>query len=95
MVDYVAYAVLPGQSVRQVCRRASPVTAMQYARAQLRPGEYPSVNREDVPAPSIRASEINAGVGEPMTRDEAIKKSIGWTRVCLAGARAAKKAKRL
>ena len=53
------------------------------------------MNREDVPAPSIRASEINAGVGEPMTRDEAIKKSIGWTRVCLAGARAAKKAKRL
>ena len=60
----------------------------------MRPGEYPSVNRDDVLPPSIRASEVAAGVGEPMSRDEAVKKSLAWTRACLAGARDAKKARR-
>ena len=93
MASYVGYAVLPGRQVRRLCRRVSPVAAMQYARTMLRPGEYPSVNRDDVLPPSIRASEIAAGVGDPMSKDEAVKKSLAWTRACLAGARAAKKEK--
>ncbi len=93
-MTYVAYAVLPGTSVRILCRRESPVAALQYARSHLRPGESPSVNREDVPAPSIRASETFAGIGNPMTKEEAVKKMCSWQAVNLAAARAARKAKR-
>ena len=91
--SYVAYAVGAERKCRVICRRSSVEKATQYARQRLRDGEGLSVNRDDVERPLLRSAEIFHGVGQPMDRDEAVKKSLAWTRACLAGARAAKKEK--
>jgi hypothetical protein len=94
VADFVAYAVGAERRCRVVCRRSTVEAAAEYARRHLRAGEGLSVNREDVPRPQLRDAEVFHAVGAPMSRDESVKKSLAWTRVCLAGARAAKKEKR-
>ena len=88
---YIAFAVMPGLYVRRICKRQSPTTALQYARTKLRDGESVSINREGVPIPSIRASETFAGVGDPMTKEEASKRMGSWHSANLAAARAKKR----
>jgi len=84
---YIAYIVFPGVEVREVGRLACPYAALELARSCAEPGCGLSVNREDVPQPNIRASEVLNGVGSPLTQREIVERSNAQRGVELASGR--------
>jgi hypothetical protein len=92
---YICYAVAPGVSVRHVGEAEDPFEALAIGRREAHHDEALSVNREDRPAPSIRAGEALAGIGAPLTRDECTKKYNSRRGAELSRARWAKRQRRL
>ena len=84
---FIAYVILPGVEVREVGRSACPYAALALARAVAGAGCGLSVNREDVPQPNIRASEVLNGVGPPLTQAEIVRRSNAQRGVELASGR--------
>ena len=93
-MKFVAYAVVPGLRVRRIGAHKTIEEALEIGRLKLKKGECLSVNRDDVQPPSIRASELLAGVGKPMTKEDSAKRMIAAQRAGLQAAQWARKNKR-
>lgn len=72
---YIAYAMKPGHEPRRI------------GVLVVRPGEGLSINREDLAAPSVRASEMVHGVGAKMTAEEIRRVTMRKYAASLAGSR--------
>ena len=94
MIQYIGYAITPGHNIRKVCQHADAMAALEITKRSLRKGEDVSVNRKDVPQPSLRASELMAGVGQAMSKIEVAKMMSSSHAASLASARYAKRKKR-
>jgi len=92
--DYIAYLVTPGIRVRPIGRFRDAMSALDAAKRRAKEGEAISVNRRDVPQPAIRASELLAGIGGPMTREESLKRLNAQRTAELAYARWVRKQRR-
>ena len=90
---YLAWAVPAGAHARFVGAALDAETALRVARCHAC-GDAVSVNREDVPPPSLRASEVLAGVGDKLSIEENVRRANAQRGAELAYARWARKHKR-